>query len=281
MTKRRAAGLPEDLGQAARVPERVGQPADVGAVHAELPLEELAALDELADEGLAARHVRVGLDPHAADGQEPALLHVGADAREEVGRVLLQPRELLRRRHREAEQGIGVEQVQHVRDRPCHLAPGLPERPEPSGVDVGVADGADAVAVRGGGHVEGGREHRPRAAHGRREGAAVEHVEAALDPGQQGPAAGRAGLQLGLELQRDLQVGEERDDRGVAADEVHALEPVLRVGAGGRGVAEPGRAERDRDAVRRHGEDDRVRGRLDVEVQATPVVEHRLRRDPP
>ena len=55
----------------------------------ELVAEEALAVDELANERLAARHVRVGFDPHAAFGQELARLYGVADALIERGVVVL------------------------------------------------------------------------------------------------------------------------------------------------------------------------------------------------
>ena len=61
----------DDLRQRAAVAERVGQP-DLLGLDAELLKEEPLAVHELAGHRLAARHVRVRLDPHAADRHELA-----------------------------------------------------------------------------------------------------------------------------------------------------------------------------------------------------------------
>ena len=61
----------DDLRERCRVAERVGQPRLAG-VDAELLEEEALARDELPRHRLAAGQVRVGLHPHAADGDELA-----------------------------------------------------------------------------------------------------------------------------------------------------------------------------------------------------------------
>ena len=80
--KYRGPGRGDDLRERRRVAEGVGQP-DLGAVDAELLEEEPLAGQELSGHRLAARHVGVRLDPHAADRDELS----GSDFRAGSGRT--------------------------------------------------------------------------------------------------------------------------------------------------------------------------------------------------
>ncbi len=174
------ACAPHDLRQRSRVAERVGQPHLAG-VDPELVEEEPLALHELADERLAARHVRVRLDPHAADWHEPALGDALAEALEELRVVLLQPRVLLRAGGGEHEVGILVHEREHVREGPGDLAARLAHGPEPGGVDVRVADRGDPVRARVGGRGEHGRELPPAGGGGAGDVVGIHRVAHALE----------------------------------------------------------------------------------------------------
>ena len=146
-----AAGQARHLRECAGVPEGVGKP-DVGGLYAQLLDEEPLALDELPHQRLGADHVGVRLHPHAAHGDEPALLDPGAQPLEELGVAVLDPGVLLRRRARERDLVVRVHEGQHVGDRARHLALRLPHRPQPRGVDVRVTHGVQ--------HVRAGRRLR-------------------------------------------------------------------------------------------------------------------------
>ncbi len=128
-----------DLG---RVSERVRQPEGLGA-GAKVALEEALAVEELADEGLAAGHVGVVLDPAASDGVEAALGHLHLDAVPDGGVELLQPFVLLGLGAGKVELGVALHQVALVRPRAGDLALGLVPGPEPAAVDVAVPDAVD------------------------------------------------------------------------------------------------------------------------------------------
>ena len=134
----------DDLRQGRGVAEGVRQP-DLLGLHAEVVQEEPLAGDELTGHRLAARHVGVGLHPHAADRHELAGRDLGPDPVEQLRVELLDPGVLLRRRAGEPEVRVGLGELEDVGERPGALADGLPDRPQPGGVDVGVADGDDAV----------------------------------------------------------------------------------------------------------------------------------------
>ena len=78
------AGQLHDLRQGRGVAEGVGQP-DLLALDPEIVQEELLADHELPGHRLAADHVGVGLDPHAADGHEPAGVDLFLHPLEELG----------------------------------------------------------------------------------------------------------------------------------------------------------------------------------------------------
>jgi hypothetical protein len=134
-------GCRQHLREAGGVPEHVGQPEVVG-VDAELVAEEAPAVDDLADQRLAGGDVAVGLDPHAADHLEAPLGHPLADALPDRRVAVAHPRQLLRLGDGEAEVGVAVHRGEGGRERAGALADGLPQRPEPGRVDVGVADRA-------------------------------------------------------------------------------------------------------------------------------------------
>ncbi len=134
----------DDLGQCRRIAERVGQP-DLLAHHPELVVEEPLTVGELPGHRLGADHVGVGFHPHAADRDEPALGHRLGHAFEHLRPMFLDPGVLLGRGHRVDQIGILGQQVQLVGRGPGDLADGLAGRPQPGGVDVGVADSGDLV----------------------------------------------------------------------------------------------------------------------------------------
>ena len=88
VTKRSHPAGGEDLRQAGRVAEHVGDP-HLGAAHAEVLLEVALAVHDLAHEALARRQVHVGLDPHAADRDPLPVGDLVRDAVEQLGLALL------------------------------------------------------------------------------------------------------------------------------------------------------------------------------------------------
>ena len=144
--ERAHAGARGDLRQRGGVAEDVGDPQLV-ALDAELLQEEAGAERDLTDECLAARDVRVGLDPHAADRLPSSFGDAPFDAFPDGRVVLLHPLVLRGLAAHEAVLRVGVHQRELVRERARALADRLAQRPQPRRVDVGVADGGDAVRM--------------------------------------------------------------------------------------------------------------------------------------
>ncbi len=139
----------EDLRRGGRVAEHVGDP-NLGAAHTEARLEVALAVHQLAHQALPARQVHVGLDPHPADRLPLPAGDLGGDPLEQLRGAFLDPRVLRRLRAREAVVGVVVHQAHRRGERAQALALRLAQRPQPGGVDVGVADRDDAVrAVAG------------------------------------------------------------------------------------------------------------------------------------
>jgi hypothetical protein len=84
----------KDLREVGRVAEHVRQPQAAG-LHVHLVGEEALAVDDLADERLAAREVAVRLDPHAPHHLELSLRDLLADPVVETGVVGADPGQLL------------------------------------------------------------------------------------------------------------------------------------------------------------------------------------------
>ena len=135
-----AAGLLHDLRNGGRVAEDVGDP-EVFDVDPELVHVEVFAVDELADQRLAAGHVAVGLDPHAALALPLAvgdgLLHPLVKLRV----MILDELVVLGLGRAEDVAGITVNQIQLAGEGAAAFANALTHRPEPAGIDVRVADG--------------------------------------------------------------------------------------------------------------------------------------------
>ena len=143
----RHPGLVQQLRQRGREAEAVGQPAD-GVPLAEHPLEVALAVEELADEGLAGRHVGVGLDPHGAVRLPLAGGDLLLDAGEERRVVLLEVGVELGGRLVEDEVRVAVHQRQHGREGAGGLAPRLGQRPEPGEVDMRVPGQRQRAVLR-------------------------------------------------------------------------------------------------------------------------------------
>ena len=142
-------GEPQELRQRRREAEAIGQPVDGRARLPKVLLEIALAVEQLADEGLAGRHVGVGLDPHGADRLPLAAGDLLLDAREERRIVLLEEGVELRRRLVEAEVRVAVHQrramVEKVRRALRRVSA---ERPEPGEIDMGVAGQRERAGLR-------------------------------------------------------------------------------------------------------------------------------------
>ncbi len=132
------SGALVDLRELPVVAEGVGVPADAGGDAVEV-LEGGLADEQLADERFAVGHVEVGLDPHAADDLPAALgdalLDLGVEGWIFVGHPLVVLRGGL---------GVGVvrilvHQLRGGAEGALDDVDGLRPRPEPRGIDVGVA----------------------------------------------------------------------------------------------------------------------------------------------
>ena len=85
---------PDQLRVRPREAKRVRQPRRL-APPPKAALEVALPVEELPHERLARRHVRVVLDPRAADEVERAVRDLGPDAREELGVELVQTRQII------------------------------------------------------------------------------------------------------------------------------------------------------------------------------------------
>ena len=130
-----------DLGQGGRVAEGIGEPEHGRAGVAEEPAEVAPAEEELADEGLAGREVRIGLHPHPAQGLPAALGRPGFDLLDEGGVVLFHEGVELGLALGEMELRVTLHEPEDRGEGPGGLGPGLGEGPEPGHVEVGMADG--------------------------------------------------------------------------------------------------------------------------------------------
>ena len=214
-------GAAEDLRKLAVVAERVGAPV-LAAAPPEPRLERPLAVEQLPHERLARRQVAVRLHPRAADDLPAAFAHALAHAREQIRRVLLEPRVVLRRGRRETVLGVAVHQRELVRERADDLAARLGERPQPRRVEVGVADRRHPV-------------HAPGVAVGEQAGedlarggvlAALPGGAEAVELGEQADRPRRArdpGSRL--ELAQRLEVPRRLPRGGVEAHELAAREP--------------------------------------------------------
>ena len=258
-------GGPDDLRQGGGVAEGVRQP-DLLGVDPE-PVEEVPlAGHELARHRLAAGHVGVGLDPHAADGDELPVRDRLRDPFEQFRVVLLDPGVLLGRGAGEPEVGIGLGELENVGERPSALADRLPHRPQPGRVDVGVTDGDDPVRAG----VRRTAQHLAQLGPGGRRGAGdvvgIDHVEHRRQ-GMQDLEATRLGLgQLVHQPIEGADVAEQLPDSCVEQSDLELADLVDRVVTGGGRVAERGGREVDRPDVG-------VRRGLEIEVDGGGRIE--------
>ena len=150
------AGLLQYLGKRRRVAEHIRQPQRVGGVAEPLTRGPLTH-EELPDERLPRGHVAVGLDPHRPIRLPAALRRELLHALEDAGVLVLHDLGMARRGLQEDELGVLPHQVNHRRECPRALPPGLRQWPQPRRVDVRSADDADG---RCRGAVLGGQQRR-------------------------------------------------------------------------------------------------------------------------
>ncbi len=115
---------------------------------AERALEITLTVEDLPREALSRGHVRVGLDPHAADRLPLAGRDARADGGEQLGVVRFDLRVVMRARLVEAEVGRTAHQRQGGMKRAPELAARFLVRPQPGEIDMGVAGQRD-LALRG------------------------------------------------------------------------------------------------------------------------------------
>ena len=213
-------------------------------------------MHELPGHRLPARQVAVGLHPHPADRRPLSrlggLLHPAVD----LGLVLLHPGVLLGLRAGEDELGVVPGERGDVREGAGGLADRLPQRPEPGGVDVRVADRADPVRAGVCGPGQRRRQLGAGGARGTGDVVEVHGVQRTLQGAQDVVPARIGGRELVHQLGQHVQVQGQVPDLLVEHGEVGAGQPVQRHLASGPLVAERGGGE----AI---GEDLRVRRRLD------------------
>ncbi len=213
-------GAPEDLRHLPVVAERVRAPV-LAAAPPEPRLERTLAVEQLPHERLARRQVAVRLHPRAADDLPPSFTHALAHAREQIRRVLLEPRVVLRGGRREPVLRVALHEHELVRERADDLAARLGERPQPRGVEMGVADRRHPVHAPGVAVGEQRGEDLPRA----RLLPGLPHGAEAVELGQQETGPGGLEIGLGLELAQRLEVPRRLPRRGVEAHELAAREP--------------------------------------------------------
>ncbi|GBC97401.1 hypothetical protein HRbin16_03224 [bacterium HR16] len=138
------ARLLQDLWQARRVAEYVGQP-QFHRLDAELLHPEPLAVQNLSHQRLAAGDITIRLHPHRAGYLPLSLAHLLLDALVETRSQLLHPRILLRLRTDELVFGVHVHQAQGGSEGVNTLLLCAFERPQPGGIDMGMSDGADLV----------------------------------------------------------------------------------------------------------------------------------------
>ena len=141
-----AARARHQLRQVAWIAEHVGQPQDFRFV-TELVHEKAFAMQQLAHQRLTRREVAVCLDPHRADRFPLAGRDAFLDAAIQVWVGLFHPLVLGRLGCGENIVGVLLHQRQLGRPAARDLPPRLPQRPLPRGIDMGVADGRDAMGA--------------------------------------------------------------------------------------------------------------------------------------
>ncbi|MNN13461.1 hypothetical protein D3C81_1264940 [compost metagenome] len=136
------AGFLEQLRQTARITEDVRQPQHPHVL-AELLPEEPFAVQDLTHQRLAAGNVRIRLDPHRALRLPAALADSLLHFRVKLRIILFHPLVQLRLACAKHITRILLHVAQHSREGPCPFANRLADRPEPSQIDMRMADGAD------------------------------------------------------------------------------------------------------------------------------------------
>ena len=137
------AGALVDLRELPVVAEGVGVPADAGG-DSVLLVEVALADEELADEGFAVGEVEVGLDPHAADDLPATLFDALADLVVHLRIFFGYPGGVLGGGLGVGVAGVLVHELERGGEGALDYVDGFAARPEPGGVDVGVASEVDA-----------------------------------------------------------------------------------------------------------------------------------------
>ncbi len=242
----------EQLRQPGRVAEHVGDP-HLGAADPESLLEVALTEDDLAGQALPRRQVHVGLDPHAPDRDPLPALDVRSDPLEQVGVPLLDPGVLLGLRAHEPVVGMVVEQPDRRREGPGALADGLAHRPQPGGVDVGMADGHHPVGTGPGRYGECRCQQCPGPID------IGDDVECRCDGAQQSGPPGIGEGQRTHDAVEDVEIVDERLGLGVDEDQFGPPETVDGVGSCRLGRAHRRGPERGERRVRCGFEEDRHR----------------------
>ena len=133
-------GLVHNLRQGSGIPKYVRDPNILGLI-AELFFEEAFAKKDLPDERFAGDEVAIGFDPHGANRLPLSATDSFFYAFPDLWIVGLHPRVLLGLRANEHVARIFLHVVQRSGKRAGALANRLPQRPEPGGINVRVADG--------------------------------------------------------------------------------------------------------------------------------------------
>ncbi len=133
-----------DLRQRPAVAEHIRVP-ELPAAPAKLGFEEALPVQELPHQRFARGQVAVRFDPGAAGGDELPAAHLFRHARIQRRIMLLHPFELLCLRTGELVLGVRVHVTRGRGKRAGAFAPGLGQRPQPGGIDMGMPDRRQVV----------------------------------------------------------------------------------------------------------------------------------------
>ena len=133
------AHLAQDLRQGGGIAEHIRLPEFV-AGDAKLLAEEALPVQELAHQRLAGGEVAVRFHPRTARRDELPGFHLLLDLLVQLGVLVFHPLQLLGLRAGKFVLGVIIHQAQAVEKVRSALALRLGQRPQPGGVDVGVAD---------------------------------------------------------------------------------------------------------------------------------------------
>ncbi|KXK10557.1 MAG: hypothetical protein UZ18_ATM001002446, partial [Armatimonadetes bacterium OLB18] len=198
------AELNEDLRQRGGVSEHVGKP-HIDRRDSQLFAKVLSTVKELPHQGLPAGQVAVGFDPHGPNRLPSALSGRVADALEELGVFGFDPLVLRGLRMHENVVGVLLDQRELVGGGMRHLLLSDVDRPEPSGVEVGVPHRRQGVPVLAGEACESLLQ-RFATLRKRRPILKIDVVDGGVERAEQGVIGGLVFVEGAQEIERELHV---------------------------------------------------------------------------